>query len=281
MAGAHRLDYAVYVDQETAPGDSGTARAAPPKTRQEAPDSPVRTPRPILGRLASDPRLPIWVTRVMLAAAAGAGFTFWLGWRFGLTAAAVVVIVDIVYRSRTTGVIPAAVRVTFAQRRTRRRLKGLRSAGYVSLHLRAIPGSQSVIDHLVVGPAGVFAVDSEFWDKRLPIRSVRHVLYHGPYSQKKRLAHARWEAEQASELLSEDLGRDIQARPAMVIYGPTVPWHYATLDGVDVFAGGRVRKYFSRQTKLSRGSRLDAEEIKAIHDAAAHTLPPAHSRGLN
>ena len=268
------------VDQETAPGDNGTARAAPPKAKQ-APESPPRAPRPLFSGLAGDPRLPIWVLRLVLAAAAAIGFTVWLGWRFGVTAAAVIIIIDIIYRSRTTGVIPAAARAAFAQRRTQRRLKGLRGAGYLSLHLRAIPGSESVIDHLVVGPGGVFAIDSEFWDKRLPIRSVRHMLYHGPESQKKRLAHARWEAAQASALLTEDLGRDIQARPAMVIYGPTVPWHFATLDGVDVFGGGRVRKYFSRATKMSRGSRLDADEIKEIHDAAAHTLPPAHSRGLN
>ncbi len=276
MVAALELDYAVCVDQETAPGDGGNARAAPPKTRLQAPERPVRVPRPILGGLASDPRLPIWVLRVVLAAAAAIGFTVWLGWRLGLTAAAVIVIADIVYRSRTTSVIPAEVRVTYAQRRTARRLMGLRRKGYLSLHRRAIPGSDSVIDHLVVGPGGVFAIDSELWDRRLPIRSVRSVLYHGPYSQRNRLAHARWEAAQASALLSEDLGRDIRVRPAMVIYGPTVPWHIATLDGVDVFGGGWVRKYFSRQTKNSRGSRLDAEEIKEIHDAGARALPTAH-----
>lgn len=282
MAGERRLDYAVYVDQETAPGDSGTARAAPPKPQQRPPRSPVRTSRPVLGGLADDPRLPIWILRVVLAVAAGVGFTVWLGWRFGLTAAAVVVIADTVYRSRTTSVVPAAVRVTFAQRRTKRRLGMLRTYGYLSLHRRAIPGSESVIDHLVVGPGGVFAIDSELWDRRLPIRSVSSgLLFHGPYSQKKRLEHARWEAARASALLSEELGRDIRARPAMVIYGPTVPWTVATLDGVDVFSGGRIRRYFARQTKISRGSRMDREQIQEIHDAAARILPPAHNRGVN
>jgi Nuclease-related domain len=282
MAGAGRLDYAGCVDQETAPGDSGNARAAPPKTEQRAPGEPARVPRPILGGLADDPRLPIWITRALLATAAAIGFTVWLGWRFGLTAAVIVVIVDTVYRSRTTSVIPAAVRVTYAQRRTKRRLKTLRTAGYVSLHRRGIPGSASVIDHLVVGPGGVFAIDSELWDRRLPVRSVRSGhLYHGPHSQKRRLEHARWEAAQASEILSAELGRDIQARPAMVIYGPTVPWIVATLDGVDVFSGGRIRKYFARQTKISRDSRLDRRQVEEIHSAAQRILPPASDRGLN
>jgi hypothetical protein len=226
--------------------------------------------------------LRIWITRVVLAVAAAAGFTVWLGWRFGLTAAVIVVIADTVYRSRTTSVIPAEARVTFAQRRTKRRLKMLRTAGYLSLHQRGIPGTESVIDHLVIGPGGIFAIDSELWDRRLPVRGVRSGhLYHGPYSQKKRLEHARLEAAQASELLSEELGRDIRARPAMVIYGPTVPWNVATLDGVDVFSGGRIRKYFARQTKVSRGSRLDREQVEEIHSAAQQILPPASTRGLN
>ena len=66
-----------------------------------------------------------------------------------------------------------AVQVTTAQRRTRRRLFLLRPAGYVALHRRAIPGSDSVIDHLVIGPGGVFALDSERWDRRLPVRTPR------------------------------------------------------------------------------------------------------------
>lgn len=281
MAAALRLDYPERVDQETAPGDGGNARAAAPKTEQRPPAS-VRYPRPLLGGLGGDPRLLVWISRVVLIAAAAIGFTVWLGWRFGLTGAVVIVIADTLVRSRTTSVVPAAVRVTFAQRRTRRRLGTLRPTGYLSLHRRGIPASESVIDHLVVGPGGVFAIDSELWDRRLPIRSVSSgLLYHGPYSQKKRLEHARWEAAQASELLSGELGRDIRARPVMVIYGPTVPWTVASLDGVDVLSGSRIRKYFARQTKISRGSKLDSGEISEIHDAAARILPPAHTRGVN
>jgi Nuclease-related domain len=223
----------------------------------------------------SDPRLPIWIVRALLALAAGVGVTIWQGWRFGLTAAAVVAIADTVYRSRTTSVIPAAVRVTSAQRRTQRRLLLLKTAGYVSLHRRAIPGSESVIDHLVIGPGGVFALDSERWDRRLPVRSVsQELLYHGPYSQRDRLKHARWEASQAAGRLSDALGEKVSVRPAMAIYGPTIPWIVARLDGVDVFGGRRIRKYFRRQSRTSGQTRLDAGQIEDIHVAAAVALPP-------
>ena len=70
----------------------------------------------------------------MLSAAVGTVAGVLLDWRFGLTAAVVLAILDTVHRSRTTAVIPAAVRVTSAQRRTRRRLRRLRRAGYRTLH---------------------------------------------------------------------------------------------------------------------------------------------------
>lgn len=261
------------MDRETGPEVNGTG---PAQTRGRAGGELIPAPRNVLGGLAGDPRLPIWIMRAALAMAAGIGVTFWLGWRLGLTAAALVAIADTVYRSRTTSVIPAAVRATSAQRRTQRRLLLLRAAGYVALHRRAIPGSDSVIDHLVIGPGGVFVLDSERWDRRLPVRSVSsEMLYHGPFSQRDRLKHARWEASQAGARLSKEVGENISVRPAMAIYGPTVPWIVATLDGVDVFGGRRIRKYFRRQTRTSRGARLKAGQIEDIHVAAALALPPA------
>ncbi len=211
-----------------------------------------------------------------MAVAAGVATTAWQGWRFGLTAAAFVAIADTIYRSRTTSVIPAGARAGSAQRRTRRRLFLLRTHGYVALHGRAIPDSDSVIDHLVIGPGGVFALDSERWDRRLPVRSVTgDLLYHGPFSQRARLEHATWESSQAAVYLSNALGQRITVRPAMAIYGPTIPWIVATLDGVDVFAGRRLRKYFRRQARTGSAGRLDAEQIEEIHIAAALALPPA------
>jgi hypothetical protein len=264
----------VNVDRETGAEEDETGPLSPVEAKDEA-RGLVPAPRPMLGALAGDPRLPIWIGRAAVAAVVGIAVLVWQGWRLGLTAAALVAIVDTIYRSRTTSVIPAGIRVTSAQRRTKRRLFLLRPAGYVALHRRAIPGSDSVIDHLVIGPGGVFAVDSERWDRRLPVRSnSAGLLYHGPFSQKDRLTHASWEASQAAGLLSKALGEPIAVRPAMAIYGPTIPWIVATLDGVDVFSGRRVGKYFRRQSRTSRASRLDAGRVEDIQVAAAMALPP-------
>jgi Nuclease-related domain len=233
-------------------------------------------PRPgtALASLMADPRMPIWIRRVVLAAAAGTVTGVLLDWRFGLTAAVVLAILDTVHRSRTTAVIPAAVRVTSAQRRTRRRLRRLSHGSYRTLHGRAVPGSNCIIDHLVIGPAGVFAVDSERWDRRLPVRATQGgQLFHGPYSQTGRLKHAQLEAGEAARLISADLGGTIRVRPAMVIYGPTVPWTVARISGVDVFSGRRLRRYLRAQARASRAQRLERPDVQRIADAAERALP--------
>ena len=235
--------------------------------------------RAIVAGLAADPRLPIWIRRAIIALAVGLLVTLWKGWRLGLTAAAVFAIVDTLYHSKTMALIPAAARVSSAQRKTRRRLYLLRPFGYMAIHARPIPGSNSVIDHLIVGPGGVYALDSERWDRRLPVRTVASdsaagaLLYHGPFSQKDRLAHAGWEAAQAARLLSEDLRQEITVRPAMVIYGPTVPWGVASLRGVDVFAGRKIGKYFRGRKRASQSATLRWEEAGTIFAAAERVLP--------
>jgi hypothetical protein len=229
--------------------------------------------------LAADPRLPIWIRRAVIALIVFLPVMFWQGWRLGLTFAALVAIVDTVYHSKTMSLIPAAARVSSAQRRTKRRLFLVRVSGYLALHARGIPGTESVIDHLVIGPGGVYALDSERWDRRLPVRTVASesaagaVLYHGPFSQKDRLAHARWEAAHAARLISGELGREITVRPAMVIYGPTIPWAVASLRGVDVFAGRALVRYFSSRKRARPAGPLSWEEVGEIFAAADRALP--------
>lgn len=237
--------------------------------------------RLIVSQLAVDPRVPIWTRRAIAALVVGLGFTFWLGWRVGLTVAALAAIADTVYQSKTVSLIPAAARVASAQRRTRHRLTLVRPLGYIALHARPIPDTESIIDHLVIGPGGVYAIDSERWDRRIPVRTAAStsaagpVLYHGPFSQKHRLAHARWEAAQAAFLLSRELRQPVTVRPAMVIYGPTVPWTVARLRGVDVLSGWSVIRYFIRARRASRDNALTWEQAGEIAAAAERALPRA------
>ncbi len=227
-----------------------------------------------LAPLSSDPRMRAWQRRAIIAIIVGVVFSIVVSWQLGLTLALLVAIADTIYRSRKVFNGPAGVRLTAAQRRTRSQLAKLERAGYRAVHCSLIPDSDDQIDHLVVGPAGVFSIDSEAWDKRLVVRTKNgRQLWHGPYSMKDRLEHARWEAERAEELLSAEVGSPVSVRSAMAIYGPKIPWDVATIRDVDVFSGPRLRKYLRRRAKESGARRLTDGEAERICKAAVTAFP--------
>jgi hypothetical protein len=228
-----------------------------------------------LANLAGDPRLTRWVRTAAACTVAGVALGVLVDWRLGLAAAALAGGADRLYRARTSAVIPPSVRACSAERRTRRRLARLGPSGYLSLHARAIPGTDAVIDHLVVGPGGIYAVGSEVWDRRLPVRATRGGgLFHGPFDQAARLERARWDAAEVGRLLGPALGQAVAVRPAMVIYGPAVPWIMIKINGVDVFCGRRLRKYLRREACGNR-VRLDEQQTEALHAIAAQVFPAA------
>jgi nuclease-like protein len=281
------------VDRVTRPGAGNSESSAPhekqPQPHVEPADAAAnasteggddvpenhggRLRRASLSAISANPRLPIWERRIAIALVAGIAVTFIFDWRIGLTVAVVAAIIDTVHRSQTTAAMPPARRGA-PQRKTERKLEKLTSAGYLTLNERAIPGSEAIIDHLVVGPTGVYAIDSERWDKRLPVRVLGgKQLFHGPFSRKERLEEARWEAAQASELIGGSLGQPVDVRPAIAIYGPKIPWHVMTVRNVDVFSADDLRKYLRRSIKAGRGRHLSAADAERIHVAAARVLP--------
>jgi hypothetical protein len=66
------------------------------------------------------------------------------------------------------------------ERRTARLLGPLERQGWVVLHDLAVPGSRANIDHLVIGPGGVFVIDSKQYRGRLQLDSSGR-LWHGRY----------------------------------------------------------------------------------------------------
>jgi hypothetical protein len=224
--------------------------------------------------LPPDVRLRMWQWRAVIVIVVGVVFTVLASWPVGLTLAILAGIIDTIYRSRTAGDVATGGSQAAAQRRTRRQLARMRQAGYLTLDARPIPNSREVIDHLVIGPTGVYAIDSERWHRRLPIRTYNgKQLWLGPEDKKPRLAHARWEAQQASDLLSAALGTEIIVRPAMAVYGPKIPWDVAIIRNVDVFSGPELRKYLKRRARTKGVQRLSREQVQQIYEAAGRVLP--------
>ena len=223
-----------------------------------------------------DARMRYWRERVALMVATLVFFWIIGNWIIGVTLALLAGMVHAVWRSRSIAGIPPGTKLDRAQRITQRKLGRMERAGYRALHARPIPGSEEVIDHLVVGPTGVYAIDSEKWNRKLPIRTRNgKQLWLGPESKKPRLEHAKWEAERASELLTTKLGHDIKVRPALAIYGPHIPWDIAVIRDVDVFNGDRLRRYLRKRSRVREVSKLSRDEIAKICEAADSVFPIA------
>jgi Nuclease-related domain len=86
------------------------------------------------------------------------------------------------------------------ERRTARLLDRLARDCYVVFHDLAVPGSPANVDHLVIGPSGVFVIDSKQWTG-----SVRQgsdgLAWHNHYRLDRTLETVRWETATVGQLL--------------------------------------------------------------------------------
>lgn len=223
----------------------------------------------VYGALLSNVSARKWGVRIGLATAITAVFGLLTSeWAVSATLGIIVMIAWTVYSSRRESEIPHWRKPSAAQRRTEVQLKVMKQLGYRVLHARAVPGGNGQIDHFIVGRRGAFAIDSESWDKRLPLRNKLEKLYHGRFSKNERIDEALEEAKRAEELISAELGRDIKVRASLAIYGPGMPWDSHRLRGVDIISGTKVRKWL----RTGR-DRLTETEIEEIHQAAKKALP--------
>jgi hypothetical protein len=233
-------------------------------------------PRVYVRDLPPDVQLRFIRDRVIIVVVVGVvSFAIWRFWPVSVTLAIVAWVLDTMRRSRTAALYVNGGAHPGARKATTKQLRKMRRDGYFTLDARPIPDSHEIIDHLVIGPTGVYAIDSEKWNPKLPIRTWNNKkLYHGPESQKDRLEHAVWEAGQASEILTGALGIEVKVKPALAIYGPKIPWNVATIRNVDVFTGPALGKYLKGRGRMKDGvDRLTREQVRTIYEAAERVLP--------
>jgi hypothetical protein len=179
-----------------------------------------------------------WRAAAVLAAGAGAAvLTTQLAPRLagpaGLLASAALAWV---LRFRISPETGAWRRGAAGERRTARLLSHLEQRGWVVLHDLAIPGSQANIDHLAIGPGGVAVIDSKQYRGRLQL-DPNGLLWHGRHLLTMTLRAARWEADQADEVLGI---ADVDVASVVAVHGASVPWGQVVVDGVTVVAASRV-----------------------------------------
>jgi nuclease-like protein len=122
------------------------------------------------------------------------------------------------------------------ERRTARLLAPLERHGWVVLHDLAVPSSRANLDHLVIGPGGVFVIDSKQYRGRLQLDPSGR-LWHGRYPLAPALRAVSFEADQAAQVLPDP---GVVVRPIMAIHGARIPWGKVVMDGIPVVPAKRL-----------------------------------------
>jgi Nuclease-related domain len=142
------------------------------------------------GALAAQAGLP----RAGLAGLAGAAL---VGWRL---------------RFRPSNQARAWQRGAAGERHTARLLDRLGRDGYVSFHDLAMPNSPANLDHLVLGPSGVFVIDSKQWTGHVH-QSSDGLIWHNQYLLDHSLTTIRWQADTLGRLLG------VPVAPLVCVHG--------------------------------------------------------------
>jgi hypothetical protein len=120
--------------------------------------------------------------------------------RAGLVGLGVAVLVGWRLRFRPSDQARSWQRGAAGERHTARLLDRLTRDGYVVFHDLAVPDSDANVDHLVVGPSGVFVIDSKQWTGSVH-QGADGLAWHNHYRLDRTLETVRWEAQAIGRLL--------------------------------------------------------------------------------
>jgi hypothetical protein len=121
------------------------------------------------------------------------------------------------------------------ERRTARRLAALERHGWAVLPDLAVPRSQANIDHLVIGPGGVFVIDSKQYRGRLQLDPSGR-LWHDRYPLTAVLRAVSFEADRAAQVLADPQ----VVVPIVAVHGTQVSWGKVVAHGVPVVSARRL-----------------------------------------
>jgi hypothetical protein len=149
------------------------------------------------------------------------------------------------------------------ERHTARLLDRLTGDGYVVFHDLAVPGNTSAnVDHLVIGPTGVFVIDSKQWTGSVH-QSPDGLAWHNHYPLERTLETVRWEAQIIGRLLGTRM------HPLLCVHGAHVQGGGLHTEGVAIVPASQLRSALGCDRLLS-----DAE-VELLATTAWTRLHPA------
>jgi Nuclease-related domain len=148
------------------------------------------------------------------------------------------------------------------EQRTARLLDRLVRDGYVVFHDLAIPGSPANVDHLVIGPSGVFVIDSKQWTGSVQ-QGTDGLVWHNHYRLERTLETVRWESEMVGRLLGT------RVDPLLCVHGAHVHGGGLEAQGVAIVPAHLLRSVLGDDRVLSEA------DVEVLATTAWTTLRPA------
>jgi hypothetical protein len=106
------------------------------------------------------------------------------------------------------------------ERATARRLRRLQRAGWTVFHDVALQGSRANLDHLLIGPGGVFVIDSKYYRGRIRVGR-GGALWYGRHPLGDMLRAVQWKAGRATRALASP---GITVEPLVCVHRGQLPW---------------------------------------------------------
>lgn len=161
------------------------------------------------------------------------------------------------------------------ERQVGRALDSLSRKGVVSLHDLPVPGSRANIDHVAVGPSGVFVVDAKQYKGKLQVRSRGSALWINGRNRSHLLDQVHTQAEIVEGVLRQAGLADIKVQPALCFVGTEIPLFSPNrVDGVVLCTPNALR----RRIAPTKSAALSPDQVSRVVEVFSSTFRPTGSR---
>jgi hypothetical protein len=186
----------------------------------------------------------------------------------GFGALVLLALADLAYTK--PGHVSLAGRRASGEAATARAIKPLRFQGYTALHDRrlasgAVPGIPAVdIEHLLIGPGGVFLLDSKNWTSGPKAQMIGDKLFVGMDNREAMLKQLGVEAQNLTTALRTSLPRGVKVEPVLVVHAKDLRPTPRFLEGVTILLPEQFTSVFGQLRQVM--SAMQATKLAADLD---------------
>ena len=145
---------------------------------------------------------------------------------------------------------------------------------YVILHAVPLGAGSSDIDHVVIGPTGVFTVNTKNHSGQKVWVAGNAFMVNGvrqPY-----IRNSVFEARRTAKILTRTMGRPVAVTAMVVVVDPATFTVKTKPDGVDVITCRRLLRCITQGPRVYSAADVAALVARAQNPSVWHTAPPDH-----